>query len=65
MKSKNKIITAVLLAAGTAAGTARNKKNIKYAATPRSSRATPSPPSINGVSVIFIIQKLVPENPFF
>ena len=63
MKSKNKIITAVLLAAGTAAGTALINKYIKVSAT--SKKLLRSPPSINGVSVIFIIQKLVPENPFF
>ena len=33
MKSKNKIITAVLLAAGTAAGTALINKYIKVSAT--------------------------------
>ena len=65
MKSKNKIITAVLLAAGTAAGTALINKYIKVSATSKKLLSHPEPSIYNGVSVIFIIQKLVPENPFF
>ena len=43
MKSKNKIITAVLLAAGTAAGTALINKYIKVSATSKKLLSHPEP----------------------
>ena len=63
MKAKNKIITAVLLSAGAAVGTALINKYIKMSAVARNLLTQPEP--IVGDSAISTIQKQEPESRFF
>ena len=64
MKAKNKIITAVLLSAGAAVGTALINKYIKMSAVARNLLTQPEP-RIVGDSAISTIQKQEPESRFF